>query len=144
MASQKPFFALHTSHSVDINLNIHSDTSSEVWELLKALHERLTNQEESMRQVKTLLRELREGLDALRVGEDQEDLEAAALDETQKARIAELEALVAELKARPTLTPAERDTLEAMVVELAERTGNVITDDEDQTVDTDGNEPTLP
>lgn len=95
---------------------------------------RIERLEEDMRQVKTLLREFREGLDALQADEAQDDARDAAnalTIEQKEARIKELEALKAELEARPTLSQADQATLEALVVELAQATGNVITDDEE-------------
>jgi hypothetical protein len=147
MASQKPFLALHTSHSVDITINVRTESVQEAWELLSAFQVRLTEQEETMRQVKTLLREFREGLEALKADEasdDARDASNAQTIEEKNARIAELETLKAELEARPTLTDEQQAELDAMVTELGELTGNIQTDDEDQTPDTGGEDTDIP
>lgn len=137
MASQRnPLFG------VEVNIT-HTFRSDDLLWLAQMILDHLagpTNQrmerlEEDMRQVKTLLREFREGLDALRADEasdDARDAENALTIEQKDARIAELETLKAELEARPSMSQAERDTWDAMVVELGELTGNVITDDEDE------------
>jgi chromosome segregation ATPase len=161
MASQRnPLFGVESRHTIDVNLNFNAEqilfmVQTVVDYLSLPTSHRFAELEEDMRQVKTLLRELREGLDALRAdeaGDDARDAANTLTIEQKEARIKELEALKVELEARPTLTDAQQSTLEAMVVELGELTGNVITDDEaedpaddDDNTDPDqGNEPTVP
>jgi hypothetical protein len=137
---------------VDINLNVNINAEQVVFAIQMVLdhlalptNERLMALEEDMRRVDTLLRELKEGIEALKVqkaehdaqheadaaAEQQEDLDAAALDETQKARITELEGIIADLQTR-ALSPDKQAELDAAVEELATLTGNVITEDESE------------
>lgn len=145
MGTPRQPFGFETHHTFDIN--IRSERFHEVWDLLKILHERLVNLEEEMRQAKTLLREFREGLDALKADEASDDARDQANTltiEEKEARIKELEAIRDELQARPSLSEAQQAEWEAMVVELGELTGNVITDDDEEDIDDQPQDQVVP
>lgn len=138
---RNPLFGFDSRHVIDININ-----AEQVLFMVQAIvdylttpsNERMERLEDQMRQVKTLLREFREGLDALKADEASDDArdEANTLTiEQRDARIKELEDIKTELEARPSLSEAQQQQWDDMVVELGQLTGNVITDDEDEVPD---------